>query len=94
MRYLKVSWIHPFVEEPVLLYSEINEDNFEVRKIEIYQDDSFGIASETKEFGGTALGIDKIPPLEEIRTDTQFLPSEISKAEFEDVWREYSNFLK
>jgi len=43
MEYLKVSWLH-HEDEPVYLYSEIDPQRFESRKIEIYPDGSFGIA--------------------------------------------------
>jgi len=38
MQYLKVRWIHPSQEDPVVLLSELDSDRYEVRKIEIFAD--------------------------------------------------------
>ena len=74
MRYLKVIWVHDFDDEPILLYSEIDEKGLETRKIEVYRDDSFGIAAKGMEFGGTLLSLEPVPNLQEIKEDPQFLP--------------------
>ena len=94
MEYLKVSWIHEFDDEPSQLYSELDKSRHETRKIEIYKDDTFGLASTNFEFGGTTLSIEPVPTIEEIKEDPQFLPQIITKNEFEKVWVEYNNFLK
>lgn len=93
MKYLKVAWIHDFDDEPSIIYSEIDDSRFEKRKIEIYKDDSFGLADQNLEFGGTRLGLEPIPEIKEIKIDTQFIPQYISKDEFEETWLEYLNFL-
>jgi hypothetical protein len=93
MEYLKVSWIHDLKDEPILLYSEIDENRFEVRKIEIYKDDSFGLAMSAYNFGGTLLGLEPLPDISEIANDSQFIPQNISKDEFEEVWLEYTSLL-
>ena len=56
MQYIKCLWKHNFPNEPILLYSEIDGDRYETRKVEYYADNSFGIASQTVEIGSTALG--------------------------------------
>ena len=33
--YVKVRWDHEFVEEPVEVFSELDNDRYEVRKVEI-----------------------------------------------------------
>ncbi|MEC5144047.1 hypothetical protein [Chitinophaga sp. 212800010-3] len=93
MEYLKVSWLHPFEDEPVCLYTEINPQRFEKRKIEIYPDGSFGIASSHFRFGGTALLDVLMPDMEDIINDSQLVPEFISQAEFELVWNQYYYFL-
>lgn len=94
MTYLKVIWIHSFEDEPTELYSELDKNGWEVRKIEVYRDGSFGIATKEKSFGGTELSLEPLPNVEEIRKDPQFLPTEISKNEFEEIWNQYLAFLK
>ncbi|MFY0256070.1 DUF6881 domain-containing protein [Chitinophaga sp. 30R24] len=93
MQYLKISWCHPFEDEPVYLYSEINAKRFENRKIEIYSDGSFGIASSYFHFGGTALSDLEMPDLEDISEEAELIPELISQAEFERIWNEYFYFL-
>ncbi|SFW85461.1 DUF6881 domain-containing protein [Chitinophaga sancti] len=94
MRYLKVKWIHDEIDDPVLIYSEIGDDDYEQRKIEVYPDNSFGLASLDFEFGGSGLGDAPVPGTKEIEADPQFLPVEISMEEFERIWKEYTTNLK
>ena len=93
MEYLQVTWIHDFEDEPVLLYSEIDSDRIEIRKIEVYKDNSFGLAMKNYEFGGTKLGIEPIPRVDEIAEDIQFITKTISKKEFDTIWQEYYSML-
>jgi hypothetical protein len=93
MEYLQITWIHDFEDEPVLLYSEIDNDRNEIRKIEVYKDDSFGLATKNYEFGGTRLSLEPIPKIDEIAEDTQFITKTISKKEFDTIWHEYYNML-
>jgi len=93
MEYIKVAWIHDFDDEPILLYSELDDGRNEIRKIEVYRDDSFGIASKDFEFGGTLLGLEPVPSIDEIKDDAQFVPYLIDGDEFEDIWLKYVNFL-
>ncbi len=88
MYYLSVQWIHNFPDEPVMLYSELDEGRYEVRKVEIYANGSKGYASRAESFGGTELSETPLPEMAEIGRDAQFVPAEISAAEFEVVWNE------
>ena len=38
MEYLKVKWRHHHPDEPIEIYSEINQDRWEVRKVEVFRD--------------------------------------------------------
>jgi hypothetical protein len=86
MTYVKVEWIHLRDDEPVLLYSELDESRWENRKIEVFADGRCGYASQTESIGSTRLGEEPIPPMAEIAADPQFRPSEITEPEFEEVW--------
>jgi hypothetical protein len=88
MKYIKVRWIHNFPDEPTVIYSELNNARFEVRKVEIFSDGRKGYASLVENFGSTKLGIEPVPTIEEISEDVQFQPKEITKEEFEKVWLE------
>ena len=86
MSYIKVTWDHRLPDEPVILYSELDHERLETRKVEIFADGSYGYASATESGGGTRLGEAPIPPLMTIARDEQFDPVEITKEEFEEVW--------
>lgn len=49
MQYVRVRWIHSLPGEPVTLLSELDDDRFEVRKLEIFHDGSTGRASGRQE---------------------------------------------
>lgn len=86
MRYIKVIWHHKDPDIPVLLYSELNSEGYETRKVEIYADGHRGFADPNEELGSTYLGTAPIPRLEEMAADAQFMPAEISAEEFERQW--------
>ena len=86
MTYIKVFWHHSFPDEPTVLYSEIDEDRRERRKVYVFRDGQFGYASDTEATNSVWLSIEPLPPLSKIGSDAQFDPSEIEKSEFEDVW--------
>lgn len=87
MSYIAVKWLHTSSEEPVLLLSELDEQRWEVRKVEIFRDGTAGFADTTRETPTTALGQLPVPPLTEIASDPEFEPREITQTEFEVTWR-------
>lgn len=87
MWYLKVLWHHDFPEDPVELFSEIGDDRYEVRKVEIYRDGRLEWADESRCTPAIGLGEVPVPPLEEIAQLDEFTPSLISAYDFEQVWR-------
>ncbi len=89
MRYIDVVWIHNFNDEPTRLVSEIGPDNFEKRKLEFFPNGSVGFAYGAVESINTRLGIDVVPPLEEINAQSEFEGKNISKDQFEQLWQEY-----
>jgi hypothetical protein len=86
MRYIHVSWLHDDLDEPSELYSELDEESFEVRKVEVYRDGRVGFADSSESTGSTRLGLVPVPSLGEIADDPEFRPEEISRAEFEQMW--------
>jgi hypothetical protein len=87
--YIKVKWLHNHFDYPVLLYSELDDARWEIRKVEIWADGRSGYASSIGNSGETQLGIEPVPDLAKIASDKQFEPIEISKAEFEEVWAKF-----
>jgi hypothetical protein len=88
MKYLKVEWVHEFMNEPMLICSEIDEHRNEIRKIEMFRDGRVGYANNEIEYGGSALSEWPLPEIDEIALDDQFKPTEISKEYFEKIWEE------
>lgn len=86
MRYLYVKWAHETSDDPVHLYSEIDEQFYECRKVEIYNDGRRGFADSIEEVGGTRLGIGPLPTFEEIAAQPEFEPRWMSEEEFREVW--------
>jgi hypothetical protein len=86
MKYISVKWNHLLPDEPVLLYSELDDARWEVRKIEVFRDGHQGYASTAESGGSTRLGEMPIPWLAEIASDPQFEPIEITREQFEELW--------
>ena len=68
------------------MLSELDDERWETRKIEIFPDGSKGYATRTEESGRTFLGERPVPPLAEIAADPQFILGKISEDEFEAAW--------
>ncbi len=85
MIYFRAKWKHSFDNEPVWFYSELDDARWEVRKVEIYQDGDKNFAS-AHEKRGADLGLEPIPPSEEIASQSEFEVYDTSKEEFERVW--------
>jgi hypothetical protein len=87
VHYIRVEWRHDNPDYPVWLISELDDDRWETRKVEIFANGSKGYAEKGEEGGGTFLGLSPVPPSQEIAADPQFVVAEITKEEFEAIWR-------
>jgi hypothetical protein len=86
MSYIKVSWKQDDPHYPILLYSEMDDERWEIRKVEVFPDGSFGYADRATSRGSTFLGLEPIPTLSEIAEKLEFEPVAITKDEFEAMW--------
>ncbi|MBB0245284.1 hypothetical protein FNQ90_14530 [Streptomyces alkaliphilus] len=86
MRYVKVSWSHDFPDEPVLYLSELGEDGYEVRKVQVYRDGRCEWADETFETATVGLSEIPFPPLVDISSQPEFTAELITSEEFERAW--------
>ncbi|GGT62635.1 DUF6881 domain-containing protein [Actinomadura citrea] len=84
--YLRVEWVHSFSEEPVEIYSEVGDDGYEVRKIELFRDGHLQYADERHEAAGTSLSETPVGTVAEIAADEEFRPRTITGQEFEEIW--------
>jgi len=87
MTYIKVTWHHDISSEPVIIYSELDGDRWDKRKVEEYLDGRLDAASHDFSTGTTGLSLEPIPPDAEIRSNPEFTLHEISQNEFESIWR-------
>ena len=69
------------------LYSELNYERREIRKIEVFADGLHDWAEGGRSTGAAQLSTRPLPSFEEIALQPEFTPREISREEFEVVWR-------
>lgn len=86
MEYLKTHWVHTCPDDPIWLFSELDPDRWEVRKVEIYADGQIGFADSAEHTGDTRLGEKPVPPIAEIDLEREFESTVIDKEEFERIW--------
>jgi hypothetical protein len=84
LQHIKVEWVHDHPDEPVVLYSELDEGRWELRKVEVYADGTMDFSDAERSSGNTRLGSLPVPPLTEL--SEEFIPQVVTAAEFEHVW--------
>lgn len=84
--YVKVRWDHEFAEEPVEVFSELDNDRYEVRKVEVYRDGRLDWADASRDTDTIGLGDVPFPDLEEINSQEEFHAETTTAAEFEAAW--------
>lgn len=83
LKYILLKWFHDLEDEPCEIYSEIDDQRYEVRKIEIYKNGTTYICDEKTIDPQIELGDVAFPEdLDEIDQDIQFFARYISKEEF------------
>jgi len=87
MRYSKLLWQHTSFEEPFEIYSEHDDFDREVRKIELFRDGTVGFASISESNHGTQLSLITCPPDEEVNLLPEFQVQDISQDDFELLWQ-------
>lgn len=86
MIYLKIRWVHDNSKEPSEILVELDEDRYELRKIEKFKGGAIGFTSEGVNVNCAQLSDLPVPSLEDINGDTQFKAEHISAGEFEVEW--------
>jgi hypothetical protein len=86
MKYIRVKWKHTNPDEPIWLFSELDPNGLELRKLECFRNGFCDFASTNDSTGTTKLSTQPLPELDKLAKDPEFEPTEISKEEFEDVW--------
>ncbi|HXC53674.1 MAG TPA: hypothetical protein VNU97_00105 [Rhizomicrobium sp.] len=86
MKYLHIKWHKAVGGEPLHLYSELDAERYELRKVEIFGDGRRGFADAKEEVGGTFLGTMAVPALDELAGDPAFEARAISQDDFQRIW--------
>lgn len=86
MEYLKVKWQHQHKDEPIEIYSELNPERWEIRKVEVFRDGTTSFASPIQRTGTTWLSESPLPALLEINSDDAFEAKAIDQHTFERMW--------
>ena len=86
MLYQKVLWKHSDPKYPTVLFSEIDDEMWEVRKVEVFSDGTMHFADGIRTSGDTVLSDQRLPSVYEISKDPEFEAEEISQTKFEEVW--------
>jgi hypothetical protein len=87
MKYIRLKWNHTNPDEPVWIFSELDSDGKEVRKIECFRNGFCDVATATSSSGTASLVTLPLPDLKALaRRDPEFEPVEITKDQFEEVW--------
>ena len=87
MKYIRLKWNHTNPDEPVWIFSELDDTGKEVRKVECFRSGFCDVATaNVSSSGTTALMTRPLPDLNVLARDPEFIPVEIAKADFEKVW--------
>jgi hypothetical protein len=87
MKYIRLKWNHTNPDEPVWIFSELDVNGREVRKIECFRNGFCDVATATGSSGTAALMTMPLPDLSVLaKRDPEFEPVVITREEFEEVW--------
>ncbi|MBD1373301.1 hypothetical protein IC620_13180 [Hazenella sp. IB182357] len=86
MDYIKIHWKHDVPEDPILFYLEVGTDRYDKRRVVVFINGELGYASENEE---VKTGLSEVPidSIDEISSDPECEAIEITKEEFEELWK-------
>lgn len=84
--YIEGIWHHDYSDEPVLLFSELDESRYEIRKVHVFRDGRVVWASEQHD--PDFLSELPVPSVDEINTDphSDSTVREVPSYVFESIW--------
>jgi hypothetical protein len=74
------------ITRPMLLHHSVGHDR-EIRKVEIFADESKGFACDSEQSRDTMLSIEPLPLDEEIAANPEFIVEPLTKRDFEEIWQ-------
>ncbi|MEU3724330.1 hypothetical protein [Streptomyces sp. NPDC031705] len=90
MEYWHVRWLHDDPDDPIVFYSEIGDDGYESRKVQIYRDGRRIRADEQHEGADIALGEVPVGNISDVDAQPEFEAVLVARALFESVWESAS----
>ncbi|WP_445279222.1 DUF6881 domain-containing protein [Streptomyces sp. DSM 118148] len=90
LEYWRIAWLHDFQSEPTVLFNEIGDDGYEVRKVQHYRGGRKLRADVLHE--SAEIGLSEIPvgAIEDVANQPEFQAALITEAAFEEAWRSAS----
>lgn len=85
--YLYSKWKSAPAGAPQEFFSELDAGRWEQRKVEVFHGNRLGYASSSWSTSDTRLGTIQVPSIHEIRRQSEFEVREITKDEFEAMWK-------
>lgn len=82
MIYVKIDWHHDCPEDPICYYMELDEEGYDVRRLELFADGHYEFWDKKTPF---ALSDCSCFPLEEISAQEEFSLDKLSKIQFEEI---------
>ena len=81
--YLATEWIHEFEDQPRFMYFELDEERYDVRRVEVFRDGRVVRIGDEIE-----LADQPVPSMEEINATPggEFRAWDNVRAEFEELW--------
>ena len=89
MKYFRIDWIHEYPDDPIRLYSEVGQDGYETRRVDIYRDGRAVCISEQTQDDDNLLSDQVYPSLQELNSKDEWdetRAQEIARKEFETIW--------
>jgi hypothetical protein len=86
MEYRHVKWRHDLPHQPTDIYTELDDDRWETRKVEVFADGRIQYSDGVDSTGNTDLSDVQAPTPEEASNNDVLTTTEIDEATFEHMW--------
>src|SRR2546429_8879452 len=85
-QYQRTEWRHENPNNPVDIYSELDEDRWEVRKVEVFADGRMWYSDGVDTVGRTGLSEVQLPPVGSEPPGSPLTTSVLDRDTFEEMW--------
>ncbi|HEX9338081.1 MAG TPA: hypothetical protein VF892_19445 [Pseudonocardiaceae bacterium] len=88
MKYLHVKWRHDLPHQPTDIYTEVDDDRWEARKVEVFADGRIQYSDGVDSTGNTDLSDVRSPLPGEAPDNDVLTTTAIDEAAFEHMWNQ------